>query len=269
MIWLPFPAGLEARCGQGPFGTGSHQGGYAYDLELPAGTAVLSATAGRVFQVVDDKTVEGTQQFYDSNRILVDLGGGRYLSYVHHRPGTARVRAGERVRVGQKLAEVGRSGTVVPHIHLDLRGPAWERTWPVLFRTASGERSLEAGDRARSVTRQGSAVFRDSRLEPEAFSAHGITLEKAPPAFLWRSEDQLTFEGRAEGAQVRFALWQDQQPSELLVSANVGERGRFVLKVELPTDLSGPRWYRLDVPGQRTSATVPVGILPKREPAGR
>ncbi|MEW6281889.1 MAG: M23 family metallopeptidase [Candidatus Eremiobacterota bacterium] len=265
-VWLPYPAGTEARVGQGPFSTGSHQGCYAWDFELPEGTPIVAPVRGRVLQVVDDRTVEGTQRFHDSNRVMLDVGGGRCLTLVHHRPGTARVRPGDRVEAGQPLAEVGKSGTIVPHIHLDLRGPTWERSWPVAFRMADGDRELRAGDRALSATQpsaQPTTAFAESTLSGDAFAAAGIRLSSGGPAFLWKEGARLSLRGRVTrpASEVRFALWKDAEPSELLVSAPV-VKGRFQLDLALPPGLTGPRWYRLEIPGDPGTATVPVGILP-------
>jgi hypothetical protein len=56
-----------------------------------------------------------------------------YSVYAHLKPGSIRVRANDRVRAGQRIASVGRSGNATtPHLHLEVRvcgDPAerWER----------------------------------------------------------------------------------------------------------------------------------------------
>lgn len=55
------------------------------------------------------------------NHIVLDLGDGTYAMYAHLRHGSLRVRAGERVRAGQQLAECGNSGnSTEPHVHFQL-----------------------------------------------------------------------------------------------------------------------------------------------------
>src|SRR5215204_2173191 len=43
------------------------------------------------------------------NTVALDLGPGRYAYYVHLKPGSVRVKTGERVRRGQVLGLVGNS----------------------------------------------------------------------------------------------------------------------------------------------------------------
>lgn len=52
------------------------------------------------------------------NHVALDLGGGRYAFYGHLRPGSVRVAPGQRVRRGDKIAEVGFSGSASdPQLH--------------------------------------------------------------------------------------------------------------------------------------------------------
>lgn len=55
------------------------------------------------------------------NFVSLDLGGGRFAFYGHLRPGSARVVPGQRVRKGQKIAEVGFTGSASdPQLHFNL-----------------------------------------------------------------------------------------------------------------------------------------------------
>jgi murein DD-endopeptidase MepM/ murein hydrolase activator NlpD len=55
------------------------------------------------------------------NFVIIDIGEGRYAFYAHLRPGSLRVRAGERVRKGQVIGLVGNSGnSTEPHLHFHL-----------------------------------------------------------------------------------------------------------------------------------------------------
>jgi murein DD-endopeptidase len=53
------------------------------------------------------------------NYVVLDLGDGRFAFYEHLRQGSIVVRAGERVRKGQTLAQLGSSGStsIGPHLH--------------------------------------------------------------------------------------------------------------------------------------------------------
>lgn len=52
------------------------------------------------------------------NAVIVDIGGGRFATYAHLKPGSVRVQVGERVRAGQPLGALGNSGnSLAPHLH--------------------------------------------------------------------------------------------------------------------------------------------------------
>lgn len=58
---------------------------------------------------------------YGGNLIVLDLGDGDYAFYAHLKPGSVSVRAGDKVTVGQQLAEVGNSGNSdAPHLHFHM-----------------------------------------------------------------------------------------------------------------------------------------------------
>jgi murein DD-endopeptidase MepM/ murein hydrolase activator NlpD len=55
------------------------------------------------------------------NRILLDLGNGRFAAYAHLQAGSVRVRPGDRVTRGQAMATAGSSGTHGgPHVHFQV-----------------------------------------------------------------------------------------------------------------------------------------------------
>jgi len=52
------------------------------------------------------------------NHVLLDIGGGRYGFYAHFKPGSLRVKQGDRVKRGDVIALLGNSGnTPAPHLH--------------------------------------------------------------------------------------------------------------------------------------------------------
>lgn len=55
------------------------------------------------------------------NHVVLDLGGGSFALYAHLKPGSIRVRPGEKVRDGQVLGQVGNSGnSSEPHLHFQV-----------------------------------------------------------------------------------------------------------------------------------------------------
>jgi Peptidase family M23 len=57
----------------------------------------------------------------DGNFAILDIGGGAYALYAHMQPGSVRVSAGDRVRRGDHIGNVGNSGnSQAPHLHFQL-----------------------------------------------------------------------------------------------------------------------------------------------------
>jgi hypothetical protein len=56
------------------------------------------------------------------NHVILRIGPEIHLIYAHMRPGSVRVRVGQRVRRGQVLGELGNSGaSATPHLHLQVQ----------------------------------------------------------------------------------------------------------------------------------------------------
>ncbi|HZB30961.1 MAG TPA: M23 family metallopeptidase [Streptosporangiaceae bacterium] len=76
-------------------------------------------------------------RFLLGNHVVLDLGGGVYAAYAHLRRGSVRVRPGQRVAAGDRLAECGNSGnSSEPHLHfqlMDHRNPLVAAGLPVAF----------------------------------------------------------------------------------------------------------------------------------------
>jgi murein DD-endopeptidase MepM/ murein hydrolase activator NlpD len=54
--------------------------------------------------------------------LLIDIGGGRYVSMAHVKRGSVTVRVGDVVNSGQPLAAVGNNGhSIEPHLHLQVQ----------------------------------------------------------------------------------------------------------------------------------------------------
>ena len=53
--------------------------------------------------------------------VVLDLGDGQFAYYAHLKPSSVRVKAGDRVRRGDPLAEIGNSGDARwPHLHFQV-----------------------------------------------------------------------------------------------------------------------------------------------------
>lgn len=62
----------------------------------------------------------------DGNFVVLDIGSGHFVNYAHMRPGSVRVKLGDRVRRGDQIGEVGNTGnSQAPHLHLHVMdGPS-------------------------------------------------------------------------------------------------------------------------------------------------
>ena len=98
------------------------------------GAEVLAVADGRVVFVRDDvpdntgqakaNALPDTVANLGGNRVVLDLGGGRFASYMHLQPRSIRVKVDEKVRAGDVLALVGNSGAPFPHLHFQVNdGP--------------------------------------------------------------------------------------------------------------------------------------------------
>lgn len=98
------------------------------------GEPVLAVADGRVVHARDglpDQTPGALPpglpiEEADGNSVVLDIGGGAYVLYAHLRPGSVKVSAGEQVRRGDPIGEVGNSGnSQAPHLHLHVMdGPS-------------------------------------------------------------------------------------------------------------------------------------------------
>ncbi len=74
------------------------------------------------------------------NGVVIEHEGGWETQYCHLRKGTVRVKAGDSVKTGDVLGEIGLSGnTEFPHLHLSVRNPEGEPVDPF------NARAMESG----------------------------------------------------------------------------------------------------------------------------
>jgi hypothetical protein len=133
-----------------------------------------------ILQIVDGHpdqrigTVDNRHQA--GNHVVIDIGRGRFIMMGHLRPGSIRVRVGDRVRAGQEIAQVGNSGnTDQPHLHIQAQNQPSGiddvtaipdpgkllrtlRTYPLLFRGVVLTRDGAASRPAAADPRRGDQV---------------------------------------------------------------------------------------------------------------
>jgi hypothetical protein len=97
------------------------------------GADVVASEAGRVTEARDGLRDEPPGRMPDlplpdipGNYVVIDHGGGRYAVYAHLKSGSVAVKAGERVRAGDRIGLLGSSGgSSAPHLHFHVvSGPS-------------------------------------------------------------------------------------------------------------------------------------------------
>ncbi|WP_028559434.1 murein hydrolase activator EnvC family protein [Paenibacillus pinihumi] len=84
------------------------------DFAAPQGTAIYAAESGVVL------VAQATSGY--GNTVIIDHGNGMWTLYGHIRNGGIKVDAGQTVKRGQKIAEVGSTGNSTgPHLHFEVR----------------------------------------------------------------------------------------------------------------------------------------------------
>ena len=137
---LPFEYAL-VRVDQGPGGGFSHndpQNLHAIDFALAEGTPVVAVREGVVMQVESDFDKAGlNREKYGgrANFIRIVHADGSMAVYAHLQPEGVQVRAGQRVRKGQRIGLSGNTGfSTAPHLHFVLQVNAGMRLQSIPFR---------------------------------------------------------------------------------------------------------------------------------------
>ncbi len=139
---------------------------FCYGLPIHAvadGTVV--GTVDRFANQIPGKTKGDEVAYYPGGNIVVlDIGNGNYAFYAHLKPGSIKVKEGDKVTRGQIIGAVGNTGnTSSPHLHMhisDSPAPLFADGKPYVFDSfkatgfipdmQTGEESLEAGKAAPS-----------------------------------------------------------------------------------------------------------------------
>ncbi|QNI35990.1 M23 family metallopeptidase [Edaphobacter albus] len=95
--------------------------GYGAEILAVAPGTVVEVVSG-LSDVIPGKNPEGlTIAHIAGNRVIIDMGSGRYAMYAHLAPGSIQVHVGDYVRQGQKLGLLGNTGnSSAPHLHFQI-----------------------------------------------------------------------------------------------------------------------------------------------------
>ena len=70
---------------------------------------------------INSRAVPITLETVGGNHVIIDIGGGNYAFYAHLKPGSIRVKKGDRVSRGQVVGLVGNTGnSTEPHLHFHI-----------------------------------------------------------------------------------------------------------------------------------------------------
>lgn len=148
---FPFPEGSRYLLTQGYFGHYTHQNCRCLDFDLPEGSPVCAARSGTVISLKQDSSLGGPGlRFADeANLIEVLHSDGTWATYAHLQKNSARVRLGQKVKAGQRLALSGHTGQADgPHLHFTVSRATWQgqESVPTRFVSKSGPLdSLKSG----------------------------------------------------------------------------------------------------------------------------
>lgn len=94
---------------------------YAIDFEMPIGTTLIAARAGKVV-AVQDRFMDGNDRDLEENFVMIQHADGTVARYIHLKLGGALVAMGDDVKQGQRIALSGNTGqTGGPHLHFDVQ----------------------------------------------------------------------------------------------------------------------------------------------------
>ena len=126
--------GADGNTSRGDASVLSNWAGYGEDV-LAVGDGMVADMVDRFPEPTKPITLDNSA----GNYVTLDLSGGRFVTYEHLKPGSVRVKTGDRVRSGQVLALLGGSGSVSsgPHLHFhvsDVNSSLGAEGVPFVFR---------------------------------------------------------------------------------------------------------------------------------------
>ncbi len=101
------------------------------------GDLLYSPVDGTVESVIDDRADLEPADHYrliDGNHLTIKDEKGLHYVFVHIKYKSAKVKQGQKVKVGQVVAELGNSGmTTLPHLHFGVYSEDWTVSLPIRF----------------------------------------------------------------------------------------------------------------------------------------
>jgi murein DD-endopeptidase MepM/ murein hydrolase activator NlpD len=116
----PFPTDTKVK--KNEYGGPTHRGAFngAIDFIVDLETPILASLNGTVVEVIDTHDKFGNSKKYkdDLNYITIQHANGEFTQYAHLAKGSAKVKVGDYVDVGQQIGITGNSGWMTePHLH--------------------------------------------------------------------------------------------------------------------------------------------------------
>lgn len=136
IYYLPYKIGSQYRIGQGYHESPTHMNQFALDFNMEEGTEICAIRDGIVFEVEEshNKGCPNKDCSQYNNYVLVQHTDGSFADYSHIKKNGAKVKAGDKVKVGDVLALSGSTGYASgPHLHLE-----------VYIMRLNGQKSIEA-----------------------------------------------------------------------------------------------------------------------------
>lgn len=133
-LYVPWPCGDTYKVTQGHNG-GSHTGesSWAWDIGIPEGGEVAAPADGVVSHVRMNQTQSGCDPAYatKANYVVIELADGTQAQMAHLQANSSTLRVGDRVRKGDIVGKVGRSGYICGvHLHFKIQTPCRYFTCP-------------------------------------------------------------------------------------------------------------------------------------------
>lgn len=146
---VPWSVGVTQTIGQGNCGSATHNGRvkYAYDVSMDIGTTIVAARAGRVYEVVQDKS-DGNGCAGGENHIFIQHADGTVAKYLHLTINGSMVTENTMVTRGQAIGLSGNTGcSGGPHLHFEVNYEMdGGMTIPITFRNVGANtRGLQVG----------------------------------------------------------------------------------------------------------------------------
>lgn len=141
---LPYEPGQTFIVGQGYLEFPTHENEYAIDWTMPEETPILAARGGVVVEVVDSFSKSGLTEDMKNqgNFVRIRHDDGSRALYYHIAHNGAKVKVGQTVKEGERIALSGNTGfSATPHLHFVVDRPEDGKhvSVPTLFKSGSDE----------------------------------------------------------------------------------------------------------------------------------